>query len=142
MSYNPNLLYELGIVEPNTEQDDAYKAWLEEVREYYDSKDMFPHRPAAHFWIIVRMLKGNYSHLLTFHDKIPMMIPKKGHGELYAIASSDEEVRALTTPADENDPKSRYVYLVYKARVPGGDGWRGFLDLLADNHLLEKESTK
>ena len=134
---NTQILYDLGVLEPNSEQDDLYIAWLDSLRGRADK--IGPTAPAAaHFWIIIRVKKKGYGDKITFHEKVPMMIPEPGHGDLYAIATSKEEVDRLTS-SDGDEFKASFVYLVYKIRIPGADGWRGFLDLMAENNLVEKE---
>lgn len=137
--YETASLYETGVLQAGTEQDAAYREWLELMRaqeEVENQRD--PYSSAFHFWIIVRVDKDKYSERIEFHPELPMLVPKPKEGDIFGIARTLDEVSQIITPdpKKERDYRGDYVYLIYKARIRN---FLSFLEFLAKNGMLERE---
>jgi len=77
-----------------------------------------------------------------------MMIPASGTGELVGLARTKEELDDMITPQvdlktgeiKKGDFRGDYVYLTYKVKLRGENGWRGLLDYFGQTGMLEKDS--
>lgn len=148
MFYFPNaeVLYATGVVTSGTEQDEVYQQWLGTMREYSSSLNTY--EPVYEFWMVVRMLGKTYSENLVDHPTLPMMMPASGTGSFIGFAKTKDELDEMITPeidpktglAKKDDRRGEYVYLTYKVKMRGEEAWRGLLDYLGQNGMLEKDT--
>lgn len=113
--------------------DEAYNDWVQAMSHYARGTNSCG-LTAVGFWIVIRLDAKGFSDALEMHEKIPMMMPRKGAGTLAGIARTAEELDLIT----KRDPK-KYVYLTYKIKLQGQNAWRDLLEFLGEHDMLEEQ---
>lgn len=123
-----------------TQGDEAYRLWSDAMKQYASETNSHG-LPATKFWLILRVPKTGFSDKIEMHESIPMLIPKKGCGELVGVAREKPELDALIEPRDNlpDDSRGDYIYLTYRVRLQGQEAWRAFLEFAGKHNMLDPD---
>lgn len=121
--------------------DDAYRTWIRDTYRrgqesgYVPQDEQVAPLGVVGFWLVVRLLKENFSESIEPHEKLPMMVPVEGSGCLIGIAKSQDELDMICG----FDPQ-KYVHLTYKVTLRGREDCRALLEFLGEHGMIEKDT--
>lgn len=120
----------MGIPLPSGSQEMAeYSEW---VSQHNSSTSPAPAGTSTSFFFVLAFPQGDFADKIDIHEKYPMFVPATGTFPPILGVFADE--KDAKVKMEEDDTR---VHLMYKCRVPGASGIQHFLELLAENGMLE-----
>lgn len=112
-------------------EEDAYTAWYESHQDYIRSFSNYG-QTSTSFYLVLKFPKHEFSEQLEMHERIPMMVPASGvHAKFLGVYNN--KLRADAAMAED----TAHVHLVYNLKIKSGEDLQKFLELMADNHMIE-----
>jgi hypothetical protein len=151
---DPRVLYDLGILVPGEDSETVYQEWLRSWEDFAPPTQVPRQAPfgGVKLWIVVRLLGKDLADIIEYDEQKKMLVPAKGFGELWGVATSPGQLAALLNPNQGQDPRdwsddyvpqaATYAFLVFKARVRTEDQWSGLLDFFFQSGMLEPEEAQ
>jgi hypothetical protein len=122
----------MGIPMPSGSQAIAeYGEWVSQHNSSASSTPA-PAGTQASFYFVLAFPQGDFADKLEIHEKYPMFVPATGTFPPILGVFADEKQAKIKMEEDDTN-----VHLLYKCKVPGASGIQHFLELLAENGMLE-----
>lgn len=86
----------------------------------------------TNFYFVLAFPQGDFADRIDVHDKYPMFVPATGTSPPILGVFADEKQARIEMEKDDTN-----VHMMYKCRIPGASGIQYFLELMAENDMLE-----